>query len=128
MIRSSIRTAVTISTVVLAGAAACSRARGPELADPVGVSRTARCLTGGPLAGSYVIAIGRADPVGGAAENMALGLDRAAKIRQHLVARGVEERRVLATTTGERATAASVPGRRVDLVLVPSLPVPPRAE
>lgn len=86
------------------------------------LGRIARCLTTGALAGTSVIAVGHADPVGGDRENLDLGLRRAATIRDFLVARGVASERVLATSAGARATAANVPGERVDLMIVTTQP------
>lgn len=92
------------------------------------LGRIARCLTTGPLARTSVIAVGHADPAGGAREDLQLGLDRASTIRDFLVARGVAANRVVATSAGAAASAASVPGARVDLVIAPSLTPPARVE
>lgn len=82
------------------------------------LQRVARCLTRGPLAGAAVVAVGHADVVGQEASNVVLGLDRAAKVRDFLVAHGVDARRVVAVSSGDRETRATVPGRRVDVVVV----------
>lgn len=87
--------------------------------------RLALCLTVGPLRGARVIAVGHGDAVGPDAVNLAVGLARASKVREFLVAHGAAGERILASSTGERSTAAARPGRRVDLYLVP---IPPAAE
>lgn len=93
------------------------------------LQRLAACLTVGPFRGARVVAIGHGDAVGGDLENLGLGLERAGKIRAFLVAHGVSGERVVATSSGERSTEATRPGRRVDLVMVPAPPAaPPRVQ
>lgn len=83
------------------------------------LNHLAQCLLFGPLQRVNIIAVGHADPVGDPGYNLALAEARAAKIKAFLVAHGVPGVRVLATSVGARQSDASMPGRRVDLVVAP---------
>lgn len=79
--------------------------------------RLAACLATGAHRDKVVVAIGHTDAVGDGRANLALGLERALKVRAFLVAHGLDDARVIATSAGELSTATTRPGRRVDLVL-----------
>jgi outer membrane protein OmpA-like peptidoglycan-associated protein len=72
-----------------------------------------------------LVLVGRT--VAEAPANAELGLRRAERVRDFLVAHGVARERVVATSAGDQATATSVPSERVDVVVVYPKPAePPR--
>ncbi|HVJ92674.1 MAG TPA: OmpA family protein [Labilithrix sp.] len=82
----------------------------------------AQCLASERLKDKMVIAIGHTDAAGDTRHNLALGLDRAVKVRDFLVSHGLAPERILAATAGELSTAASPAGRRVDLRMLATSP------
>jgi hypothetical protein len=86
--------------------------------------RLARCLNSDEAKAATVVLIGR--EIRPASYDVDLGLRRAVRVKELLVARGVPEERIVATSTSEAATSGST---RVDLVLAfpPPKPRAPRA-
>ncbi len=86
------------------------------------LSAVARCLVDGPLKGSKVALVGRADARGEDEYNMTLGEARADSVRRYLHDLGVQQERLGATSRGEiDATGTNEEGwahdRRVDIDL-----------
>ncbi len=85
------------------------------------MSTLANCMRNGPLVGKSIILIGHTDPRGTAAYNDKLGLERAERVRDYLVAHGIEASRVKVESRGEddsSPAAADWPkDRRVEIRL-----------
>lgn len=82
----------------------------------------ARCFTDGALRGKSVKLVGRADPRGGEAYNLALGHDRAASVARFLEGAGIPQANIRMMSRGEMdATGTDEAGwardRRVDIAL-----------
>jgi peptidoglycan-associated lipoprotein len=91
--------------------------RGSRVLDSVAV-----CFVSGPLAGRSVSVVGHADPRGEFEYNLVLGGTRASRVKTHLVAQGLGEERVEATSRGEAEARGTdelswAEDRRVDLRL-----------
>ena len=82
--------------------------------------RIADCMTTGALQRASVVVLGHSDDVGAQLYNLGLGLDRALEVRAFLIAHGAPASQVITATSGELSTPADWPGRRVDLLVVPS--------
>jgi outer membrane protein OmpA-like peptidoglycan-associated protein len=87
------------------------------------LQQVADCLVRGPLQGTRVQLVGRADPRGTEEYNLGLGTRRAETVRVYLERLGVPADRMAATTRGDLdASGVSESGwqrdRRVDLKLV----------
>jgi peptidoglycan-associated lipoprotein len=65
------------------------------------LDQIARCITAGPLRGSSLSLVGRADPRGEQEYNMVLGGSRAAAVRTYLTQAGVEGTRIATTSRGK---------------------------
>jgi peptidoglycan-associated lipoprotein len=86
------------------------------------LSQIAKCVTTGPLAGQTLDLVGRADPRGENAYNMALGDRRANSVRDYLASLGVNNAALFETSRGNLdATGTEEVGwqrdRRVDIML-----------
>jgi outer membrane protein OmpA-like peptidoglycan-associated protein len=92
--------------------------------DDHALGAVAACMRTRAGRSAAIIVVGHGDAVGSELENVRLGLERASKIRAFLIALGVPAERVIATSSGERSTEATRPGRRVDLFLAS----PPRRQ
>jgi outer membrane protein OmpA-like peptidoglycan-associated protein len=85
----------------------------------------ADCFTTGPLRGRGIKLVGRADLSGDASYNLALGMRRAERVKEVLVAHGMAPARIRATSRGEAAVLGIFQGytnaddRRVDIVIAP---------
>lgn len=66
------------------------------------LARVAACLKEGPLAGARLKLVGHTDPRGTEDYNMQLGLYRAVAAKNFLVAMGIPETDLVATSEGER--------------------------
>lgn len=82
----------------------------------------ARCFTTGPLKGQSLKLVGRADPRGTEAYNMALGQDRAASVARFLEGAGVPAANIRTTSRGALDAIGTdeeswARDRRVDIVL-----------
>jgi len=82
----------------------------------------ATCFTSGPMAGRKLDLVGRADPRGTPEYNMTLGQSRADAVSAYLIAHGLNQPRVSATSRGAMdATGHDETGwahdRRVDITL-----------
>lgn len=91
-------------------------------ADGLALTKIGACLTTGPLAGRAVELVGRADPRGTRAYNIALGERRASSVHEALTMLGVESARIVDTSRGELDATGTDEGswrrdRRVDIVL-----------
>jgi len=91
-------------------------------ADGLALTKIGACLTTGPLAGHSVELVGRADPRGKRAYNIALGERRASSVHEALTMLGVESARIVDTSRGEMDATGTDEGswrrdRRVDIVL-----------
>jgi peptidoglycan-associated lipoprotein len=89
------------------------------------LARVAQCLTTGPLKGSSVRLVGRADPRGTQEYNMALGERRADSVLKYLTALGVPSTQLAETSRGALDATGSDPNawradRRVDIDLLSS--------
>ena len=65
------------------------------------LSQLARCFTTGPLAGESMKLVGHADPRGDSEYNLVLGGKRADGVSAALAKKGVESRKMMATSRGE---------------------------
>jgi peptidoglycan-associated lipoprotein len=87
------------------------------------LSTVAQCLTTGPLRGSTLSLVGRADPRGEAEYNLALGSSRANAVSKYMQGLGVSDSKLIQTSRGKLdATGTNESSwrldRRVDLLLV----------
>jgi peptidoglycan-associated lipoprotein len=82
----------------------------------------AECMLTGPLQGKTIRLIGRTDPRGTAGYNATLGLERAGRVKDYLVAHGVATSRVEVDSAGEEQASAAPKDwpkdRRVEIQLV----------
>jgi peptidoglycan-associated lipoprotein len=88
------------------------------------LGQVATCFDSGPLAGRQMTLVGRADPRGEGAYNMALGDRRASAVSSALEGLGLRSRQMNASSRGEMdATGTSeaswASDRRVDVALAP---------
>lgn len=84
------------------------------------LERLARCLITRPFAAATILLVGHTDPRGPSSYNLALGLDRAERVKDRLVRYGVAAGRITTATSGEEARSARQdggPSRRVDVWL-----------
>jgi peptidoglycan-associated lipoprotein len=83
----------------------------------------ADCMLTGPLSGKTVKLIGHTDPRGTEGYNDKLGLERAERVREYLVAHKVDAARVQVESQGKQGASATPDGwptdRRVEIQLVP---------
>lgn len=79
-----------------------------EVEDKSSMNNLAQCMMHGPLQGKTILLTGRTDPRGTEEYNEQLGLDRADKVRQFLIRRGVEGRRIKIASLG-KADASPFP-------------------
>lgn len=94
------------------------------------ITRLAICMTKGALADKRVMLVGRANPAGSSAYNLDLGLRRAARVKELLVARGVPQERIVVASAGEEPVRMGDPdawvnAQRVDVVFLCN---PPNAQ
>lgn len=91
-------------------------------ADQPSMQTLADCMTNGPLKGRRIRLIGRTDPRGTSAYNEKLGLDRAQRVRDYLVAHRIDESRIEVESAGASEASADPEGwpkdRRVEIRLV----------
>lgn len=90
------------------------------------VVRLAICMIKDPRSRGSVLLVGRASPRGGAPYNLALGLERARRVKDALVARGVSADRITVTSAGEGTNVGGSPSawkdeQRVDVVFLPTV-------
>jgi peptidoglycan-associated lipoprotein len=82
----------------------------------------AECMISGPLKGKTIKLIGHTDPRGTPDYNEKLGLERAERVRHHLLKHGVEAGRVQVDSVGEEAASPApenwAKDRRVEIQLV----------
>ena len=69
--------------------------------DKSSMNNLAQCMQHGPLQGKTIVLTGRTDPRGTEEYNEQLGLERADKVRQYLIRRGVEARRIKIASLGK---------------------------
>jgi peptidoglycan-associated lipoprotein len=91
------------------------------------LAQVAQCLTTGPLQGRMVKLIGRADPRGTEAYNIALGTRRSTSVMSYLAALGVPSARMRETSRGAldatgNDQAAWQADRRVDVDILDPTP------
>lgn len=72
-----------------------------EAEDKGSMNNLAQCMKHGALQGKTIVLTGRTDPRGSEEYNEQLGLDRADKVRQYLIRRGVEGQRVKIASLGK---------------------------
>jgi peptidoglycan-associated lipoprotein len=96
----------------------------PMLADQPTMKNLIDCMLTGALRGRTIKLIGRTDPRGTAGLNADLGLRRAEKVKQFLVANGIEQGRIETASMGAEDAAQDPKDwgrdRRVQIELVPS--------
>lgn len=76
-------------------------------ADQPTMQLLADCMTTGPLKGKSIKLIGHTDPRGTPGYNLKLGLERADKVKQYLVTRGIDASRITTTSLGEDEASPS---------------------
>jgi outer membrane protein OmpA-like peptidoglycan-associated protein len=67
----------------------------------------AHCMTAGALKDKSIVLVGRTDPRGSEEYNEKLGLARALRVKAYLIARGVEDNRVLTASLGKEDASPS---------------------
>jgi hypothetical protein len=119
------REAVATDLELVAGAADLCRtgtSLAVDRADDEALARLARCLVSDEAKPATIVLIGR--ELGPASYDVDLGLRRAVHVKELLVARGVPEERIVATSSSEAVQPGSA---RVDLVIA-FPPAPHRTE
>jgi len=88
-------------------------------ADLPSMQTLADCMTEGPLKGKRIKLIGRTDPRGTPAYNEKLGFERAQRIKEYLVAHGIDGSRIDVESGGASEASAEPEGwpkdRRVEI-------------
>jgi peptidoglycan-associated lipoprotein len=90
--------------------------------DQASMHALAECMISGPLKGKTIKLIGHTDPRGTPDYNEKLGLERAQRVKDHLVTHGVESNRVQVESVGEDQASPAPQDwpkdRRVEIQLV----------
>jgi peptidoglycan-associated lipoprotein len=90
-------------------------------ADQPSMKMLADCMTIGPLKGKRIKLIGHTDPRGTPAYNEKLGFDRAQRVKEYLVAHGIDDSRIDVESGGASEASAQPEGwpkdRRVEITV-----------